>query len=44
MLSVDGGDKLENTKLIGPTYKIEIILEGVRTRALLDHGSQVTIV
>ena len=25
MLSVDGEDKLENTKLIGPTYKIEII-------------------
>ena len=30
--------------LIGPTYKIEITVEGVHTRALLDHGAQVTIV
>ena len=44
VLSVDGGDKLENTKLIDSTYKIEIIVEGVCTRALLDHGSQVIIV
>ena len=44
VLSVDSRDKLENTKLIGPTYKTEILVEGVHTRALLDHGSKVIIV
>ena len=28
----------------GPTYKIDIEVEGVKTRALLDSGSQVTLV
>lgn len=28
----------------GPTYKVKVEIEGVRTRALLDHGAQVTIV
>ena len=31
-------------KLSGPTYKIDIEVEGVKTRALLDSGSQVTLV
>ena len=46
-LSVDSKDKSENkdkSVLVGPTYKIEVTAEGVRTRALLDHGAQVTIV
>ena len=28
----------------GPTYKVKVNVEGVRTRALLDHGAQVSIV
>ena len=28
----------------GPTYKAEIIIDNVRTRALLDHGAQMSIV
>ena len=31
-------------KLSGPTYKIDIEVEGVKTQALLDSGSQVTLV
>ena len=31
-------------KLSGPTYKIDIEVEGVKTQALLDGGSQVTLV
>ena len=47
VLSMDSKDKSDNkdkSVLVGPTYKIEITVEGVRTRALLDHGAQVTIV
>ena len=29
---------------IGPTYKVDVTVGGVPTRAFLDHGSQVTIV
>ena len=28
----------------GPTYKVDIIVDSVKTRALLDHGAQVSIV
>ena len=30
--------------IVGPTYKVHVSVDGVKTRALLDHGSQVTIV
>ena len=30
--------------VVGPAYKIDISVHGVKTRALLDHGSQVSIV
>jgi len=33
-----------NDKIVGPTYKVNITVEGIATRAFLDHGSQVTIV
>ena len=29
---------------VGPAYKVNITVEGIPTRAFLDHGSQVTIV
>ena len=28
----------------GPTYKAEVIVDGVKVRALLDHGAQVSLV
>ena len=30
--------------MIGPAYKVDVIVGGVPTRAFIDHGSQVTIV
>ena len=49
VLSVENHDnerssKKDMTVLVGPAYKVEVTVEGVRTRALLDHGAQVTIV
>ena len=47
VLSVDSKDKYDNkdkSVLVSPTYKIEVTVEGARTRVLLDHGAQVTIV
>ena len=47
VLSVDSKDKSDNkdkSVLVGPTYKIEITVEGVYTRVLLDHKAQVTTV
>ena len=38
---VDGS---HDAKIVGPTYKINVTVEGIPTRAILDHGSQVTIV
>ena len=39
-------DATDSTKVSrrGPTYKVKVEVEGVRTRALLDHGAQVSIV
>ena len=37
-------DDENGAKLSGPTYKIDIEVEGVKTPALLDSGSQVTLV
>ena len=33
-----------NFPIVGPTYKVDVTVNGTKTRALLDHGSQVTIV
>ena len=30
--------------MVGPTYKVNVTVGGIPTRAFLDHGSQVTIV
>ena len=27
----------------GPTYKVDIVVDGIKTRALLDHGAQVSL-
>ena len=32
------------TSVTGPTYKVDIVVEGFKTRALLDNGSQVSLV
>ena len=39
-------DVTDSTKVSrrGPTYKVKVKVEGVQTRALLDHGAQVSIV
>ena len=39
-------DATDSTKVSrrGPTYKVKVEVEGVRTRALLDHGAQMSIV
>ena len=33
-----------SAKLVGPTFKVDVEIEGVKTRALVDNGSQVTLV
>ena len=30
--------------IVGPTYKVDVSVDGVKTHALLDHSSQATIV
>ena len=35
------GNSLECPPMVGLTYKVNVIVEGFKTRALLDHGSQV---
>ena len=44
--TVDSKDQnLSSTfPIVGPTYKVDVTVDGIKTRALLDHGSQVTIV
>ena len=32
-----------STAARGPTYKVDIVVDGVKTRALLDHGAQVSL-
>jgi len=44
VLGTATADEKAGAKLSGPTYKIDIEVEGVKTRALLDSGSQVTLV
>ena len=33
-----------SAKLVGPTFKVDVEVEGVKTRAIADNGSQVTLV
>ena len=40
----DQGNSPDHSPVVGPTYKVDVTIEGVKTRALLDHGSQVSIV
>ena len=39
-------DTMDNrsARLVGPTFKVDVEVEGVKTRALVDNGSQVTLV
>ena len=37
-------EQQSKTHVVGPTYKVDVTVGGVPTRAFLDHGSQVTIV
>ena len=39
----ESGDS-QSAKLVGPAFKVNVDIEGVKTRALLDNGSQVTLV
>ena len=40
----DQGNPPECPTMVGPTYKVNVTVEGYKIRALLDHGSQVSIV
>ena len=33
-----------NSDVTGPTYKVDVTVEGMKTRALVDNGSQVSLV
>ena len=47
VLSTSGSEHQDGSSefpIVGPTYKVDVTVDGVKTRALLDHGSQVTIV
>ena len=37
-------DGLPNVSITGPTYKVDVTVEGLKTRALIDNGSQVSLV
>ena len=34
----DQGNSPDRSPVVGPTYKVDVTIEGVKTRALLDHG------
>ena len=36
--------ELPNVDITGPTYKVDVTVEGLKTRALIDNGSQVSLV
>ena len=44
--TVSNGSEIEvdEVSIRGPTYKAEITVDKVKTRVLLDHGAQVSIV
>ena len=37
-------DEVRNVNITGPTYKVDVTVEGLKTRALIDNGSQVSLV
>ena len=37
------GEKSKGSRWRGPVYKVDVKVEGVQTRALLDHGAQVSL-
>ena len=37
-------DGLPDVSITGPTYKVDVTVEGLKTRALIDNGSQVSLV
>ena len=44
--AIDNSDanKDQGVPLVGPAYKVNVVIEGVKTRALIDNGSQVLLV
>ena len=47
MRPVRAGSKAEAIEMLptrGPTYKVDVVVDSLKTRALLDHGAQVSIV
>ena len=38
------GSQLEPLAMRGPTYKVPVVVNRIKTRALLDHGAQVSLV
>ena len=44
MLTSEDVSHPPRTSVTGPTYKVDIVVEGYKTRALLDNGSQVSLV
>ena len=44
--AIDNSDanKDQGVPLVGPAYKVNVVIEGVKTRALIDNGSQVSLV
>ena len=44
-VSVSSGAEVEEVlPTRGSTYKVDVVVDGIKTRALLDHGAQVSIV
>jgi len=47
IMTVHGDENMSpkaGAKLSGPIFKVDVVVEGVKTRVLLDNGSQVTLV
>ena len=44
MRTMSAGTVKDINVVEGPTYKVDIIVDSVKTRVLLDHGAQVSIV
>ena len=43
-LKQTGQEQASKTHVVGSAYKVDVTVEGVPTRAFIDHGSQITIV
>ena len=47
MRTVRAGSEAESVEMLptnGPTYKVDVVVDSLKARALLDHGIQVSIV